>query len=345
MKIQFSPYEIQPLAPLNSLSQIQVKKTHVRTGALLKIEFEKGVVGYADIHPWVELGDRPLAEQLYSLCVGELTDLTRKSIGFAGIDAKARQEGVNLLAGVEIPESHALILEPLVLKLEHIDALFQKGYRFAKCKMGVDLEKELQHLNDLAKHEWKEQSGERLKLRLDFNASHSAKDVKEKFISKISNKLKDKIDFIEDPCKYDFTSWQDFRQQGFVLAYDRKEDGLPIGEVAADILIYKPAIEDGAELEEYCHLHGKKIFITSYMDHPVGQMFSAIEAVKYKEKDQERKEKILHGAGLLSHLVYEKNEFSSLLTVQGSRFVINDGLGIGFDKLLEQRTWLDISRR
>jgi O-succinylbenzoate synthase len=36
----------------------------MRQGALLKIVFADHLVGYADCHPWPELGDIPLAEQV-----------------------------------------------------------------------------------------------------------------------------------------------------------------------------------------------------------------------------------------------------------------------------------------
>ena len=335
MKIHFSPYEINPLAPLNNFSLGQK-----RLGALLRVEFEKDLVGYGDVHPWTELGDAPLAEQLGGLYKGELTDLTRKSIGFAGMDAKARKEGVGLLSGVEIPESHVLVLEPNFLKPEHITALSQRGYRFAKLKMGVNLQEEVSHLNKLASLDWNLKNNQTFLLRLDFNTKPSFEEFEKKFLSKINDKLKSRIDFIEDPCPYNPKHWQEILDQGFTLTYDRKDQGLPISGLVADIIVYKPAVEEGTEILEYCKLHEKKMFVTSYMDHSVGQMFAAVEAARYQQEEPQ----LFYGAGLLSHLVYEKEEFCEQFKMQGPRFVPPSGVGIGFDELLKKRSWLEMSQ-
>src|SRR5262249_34567507 len=72
-----------------------------RRGALIR-----SGSGFADVHPWPELGDEPLERQLDLLRRGETTPLTRRSLELARIDGAARQRGVSLFAGLTIPKSH-----------------------------------------------------------------------------------------------------------------------------------------------------------------------------------------------------------------------------------------------
>ena len=62
-----------------------------RRGALIRVDG-----GFADVHPWPELGDAPLDEQLALLARGETTPLTRASLHWARVDADARARGVSI---------------------------------------------------------------------------------------------------------------------------------------------------------------------------------------------------------------------------------------------------------
>src|SRR3954463_14889162 len=72
-----------------------------RLGALIRVGD-----GFADVHPWPELGDAPLDQQLALLARGETTALTRASLRFAELDAAARHDGRWLFERVTIPMSH-----------------------------------------------------------------------------------------------------------------------------------------------------------------------------------------------------------------------------------------------
>ena len=72
-----------------------------RRGALVRVGN-----GFADVHPWPELGDAPLERQLTMLARGETTALTRRSLELARIDSDARARSVSLFAGLTIPLSH-----------------------------------------------------------------------------------------------------------------------------------------------------------------------------------------------------------------------------------------------
>ncbi|HEY0158732.1 MAG TPA: enolase C-terminal domain-like protein [Thermoanaerobaculia bacterium] len=154
----------------------------VRAGALLRT-----AGGYADVHPWPELGDAPLDEQLALLARGETTPLTRASLHLASVDGEARARGVSLFAGLTIPESHWPGNEP------------PEGFDTVKIK-GV------------------QPVPEGVRIRIDFNARLTA----EEFLLLAERLPKERIDFVEDPCPYDAATWRELRARtGLRLALDR----------------------------------------------------------------------------------------------------------------------------
>src|SRR6476659_4640671 len=75
--VDFWRYELTPKRRLSAVAD-----AGPRRGALIRVDG-----GYADIHPWPELGDLPLDEQLALLARGETPSLTASSLEVASIDA------------------------------------------------------------------------------------------------------------------------------------------------------------------------------------------------------------------------------------------------------------------
>src|SRR5260221_7143857 len=80
-------YELIPRVRLNARAG-----EGARRGALLNADG-----GYADIHPWPELGDASLDEQLALLSTGETTALTAQSLRAGAADAPPRRGGRGFL--------------------------------------------------------------------------------------------------------------------------------------------------------------------------------------------------------------------------------------------------------
>lgn len=155
-----------------------------REGALLRADG-----GFADVHPWPELGDAPLDEQLALLARGETTPLTRASLHLAALDSDARRRGVSLFDGLTIPLSHWPGNDP------------PAGFDTVKTK-GV---------MDVPPH---------VRIRIDFNALLTP----DEFLRIAPTLPRERIDFIEDPCPYDRDTWRSLRAQtGLRLALDRFE--------------------------------------------------------------------------------------------------------------------------
>lgn len=276
-------YELIPRARLNALAV-----AGVRRGALLNIDG-----GYADVHPWPELGDADLDEQLALLARGETTVLTAQSLRFAMADAFARRAGRSLFDGLTVPRSHwpAAAGEA------------PEAFDTIKVKMpGSELPP-------------------KGRLRLDFNATLDA----EAFAHVARTLPKERIDFVEDPCPYDAATWRTLRQEtGLRLALDRE-----VAVEGVDVLVVKPAIQNVDTLD----LGRREVVVTSYMDHPVGQLHAAVVAARVSPDAV---------CGLVTHLLYEPDAFSERLTVDGARLVPPGGTGIGFDDLLEGLPWMEL---
>lgn len=285
MKIKFSPYQLKGIPPFKS-----------REGVLLRVETEEGSVGYSDVHPWSELGDKPLNEQLSLLKMGAKTPLTKRSLYFAEKDANARASGKHLIEHLEIPPSHWLLKSP--------EDVIPEDFTTVKIKAGPsdDLKS---MMSSLPGH---------VKIRIDFNNKHTF-DSFSKFIQTIPE-FWERIDFIEDPFIYNKKKWE---SMPVPLAGDFQEKRGPIA-------IVKPAVDD---FEGF--LSCDRIIVTSYLDHPIGQLGAAYTAGHLKKREV---------CGLLSHLVYEKNAFSERLKNNGPNLIVpKEGTGFGFDDLLENLSW------
>jgi O-succinylbenzoate synthase len=272
------------LVPKRRLSAIAAEGS--RHGALIRVDG-----GFADIHPWPELGDAPLDEQLAMLARGETTPLTRASLEFANIDADARREGRSLFEGLTIPPSHWPGADPPdvfnTAKLKNIDRI-----------------------------------PDRVRLRIDFNATLTP----EEFLRIAATLPRDRIDFIEDPCPYDAATWVELRSRtGLRLALDRAgaTEHRHSSANSFDVLVIKPAIQQIPDTDA-------EIVVTSYMDHPIGQLCAAYAAARAG---------ITTTCGLITHVLYEADPFIERMQLDGTRLLPPAGTGWGFDDLLKGLPW------
>ncbi|MEA2237404.1 MAG: hypothetical protein QOC81_2128 [Thermoanaerobaculia bacterium] len=273
-EIWYCPYALIPRRALSAIAA-----AGPRHGALIRVDG-----GYADIHPWPELGDAPLDEQLAGLARGETTPLTAASLRFAAIDAAARREGRNVFDGLTIPPSHWPGADP------------PSGFDTVKLK-SIDV------------------IPDRLRLRIDFNDTLTP----DEFVRIAATLPHERIDFIEDPCPYDAATWRTLRDRtGLRLALDRGS-----GAEEVDVLVVKPAVQEIPATRA-------EVIITSYMDHPLGQLCAAYAAASAG---------ITATCGLVTHVLYESTPFIERMRIDGSRLVPPTGTGFGFDDLLEGLPW------
>jgi o-succinylbenzoate synthase len=308
--IEYWRYELTPKRRLSTVAE-----AGPRRGALIRVNG-----GVADIHPWPELGDLPLDEQLARLARSEPTPLTKASLEFASLDAAARRDGRNLFDGLTIPPSHWPGSDPPAafdtVKLKSVDVI-----------------------------------PDRVRLRIDFNATLTA----EEFVRIAPTLPRERIDFIEDPCPYDAAVWRELRSTtGLRLALDRAPSssqhrqeclchtGSGDNEIQSaspdrmwhrhsclcsvnsyDVLILKPALDK-------IPCTDAEIVVTSYMDHPIGQLCAACTAATSK---------ITSTCGLITHVLFENDPFIERMRIDETRLVPPEGSGWGFDDLLAKIPW------
>ncbi len=121
------------------------------------------------------------------------------------------------------------------------------------------------------------------------------------------------IDFVEDPFLPEAGDWSDLP---VTVAADRFSGEAPVR-------VIKPAVEEVSS-------DAPRLVVTSYMDHPVGQAFAAWEAGRARVSEI---------CGLQTHGLFEKDAFTEALGELGPQFCPPEGVGLGFDDLLERLPW------
>lgn len=260
-----------------------------RAGILIRTE--EG--GHGCIHPWPELGDATLEQELTALRNGEPLTLGQRALECARVDAEARRNRVNLLDGLVIPPSHATL--PPSVSPATVRTMDLHGYKTGKIQAMPNIIATGERLAVLAAiaPTWR--------WRIDFNASLDQNDAL-RFWHSISPDLQNLIDFIEDPCPYTYDSWRMLSDEGMPLACDLGSDVQHqpcINPELPHFRIIKPAREATPETD--C---GEYVF-TSVMDHPVGQIWAVYNAALYR---RDRKQDMAL-CGLSTHHLFVPDAF------------------------------------
>ena len=332
MKIWTSEYTLTPR--LGSLGGHA--KARPREGALIRVEHDDSSVGYADIHPWTELGDEPLAIQLQKLTNFETTPLTQRSLELATLDAESRKQNSSAFQGLHIPNSHFLITDLKKNFQAELMRAFDEGFATLKIKIGRSV---VSMLEDRVTLEKSISTLQNFKLRFDFNSQRNHVEIQE-WLQGLSPALRQSIEFLEDPCQWNLGNWAELREKTSVpLALDHggeeifsTEEAGPVAQLLSDVIV-KPAVQDPSEIVNT----QLKYVVTSYLDHPVGQLGAALEAGFLSERMK------LATCGLLSHTSYEPNSYSEAFPSKGPTLTprLNEA-GIGFGALLEKENWQEL---
>ena len=334
-----SKYQLVPKGILGSHASARSRK-----GALLRVSFPDGSVGYGDCFPWPELGDLPLESHLDELRAGRFSDLIRCSLRCARVDAEARQAGKNLFKH-PIPKSHFLMTDFSQLTLEgeregamdRIKKISALGFTRIKVKVGTRPVHEAQQLSKLLSQCSGLLDESFILLRLDFNGTLTQNEV-DLFMETLGEE-KRRIDFIEDPTPYDPEIWARIQKKwGIRLALDRMvRPSVPdLKKGSFSVLVLKPEIQDEKEWVRLAQEFEVPLVVTSALGHPLGQVYSAWVASQIARDHQNLP---LEACGLISHPIYQPNRFSSLLRDQAGRLLPSKGNGLGFDSLLAELDW------
>jgi O-succinylbenzoate synthase len=287
-------------------------------GALIEVDG-----GYGCIHPWPELGDPPLEKCLADLAGARRWPIVRRALRCVEFDRAARVFDESLFEEMEVPTSHATLAQGDVAEIARA---VEAGFTTVKLKFGRDLAAEAKFLEDMAAEY------PALKWRLDFNEVPGPEQAAE-FLLGLTEKTRTAIDFVEDPCPYSDSAWRELRKQTRVnLAVDR--EAAPLSE-AAQIMVIKPAVDEPFLLAEAAVMHGQRVVLTSYMDHPFGQAFAAWEAARLGLQFPG----LVGMGGLQTHHLFEPDAFTEALGPWSPDFKVPAGTGLGFDDALDALPW------
>lgn len=291
-------YRLRAAGELNPL----VARREFR-GALLRVEG-----GHGCLHPWPELGDATLEEELEELRRGGAGPLGRRTLACCREDGAARRAGRSLWTGLVVPESH-FTFGP--------SGGVPEGFRAVKIKGGRDLESLRERLGGIP-------GG--IRIRLDCNGVLGDAAGFFRFWQALEPWW-ERIEFVEDPFPYEEAAWCEVeRRSGCRLALDRWMGTAP----EERIRVIKPALQEdwkGA---------GSLVF-TSSMEHPLGQLYAAWCAAREAEA---RPERVLL-CGLVTHHLFAANgdPFLEGLGPPRPRLQPPPGTGLGWDDLLESLPW------
>ena len=283
LSIEIAEYKLYPKCLLNA----KMKSKSSRVGFLIKINFKSLGAGYSDCFSWPELGDIPIQEQISNLANGNYNSQLKKSIYFAYQDAFYRSKELNIFENLVLPKNHFTCTNIDFLKKDFIEKLKIQGFSKIKLKCGHDLLHESNQINNLSNacNELE------IKLRLDFNASCSLREIT-LFLNKIHSSLKI-IDLIEDPCFFLEQDWVQLKKlfPEINLALDKcckdfLNDENQINKPFFDSLVLKPAVQFFSPIfANVVQNSTKQILFTSYMDHPLGQLTALYEASLFFTKN------------------------------------------------------------
>lgn len=327
MKFSFYRYELHPKPLLGK------PKPKFREGALIRVEWpNQNVIGYGDCHPWPELGDAPLQMQLEKLTRSSMTPLMEQTVWLAKRDGLARAQRNNLVQQNPKIRNHVLITHPLRVTDAEFASWRAQGFSHLKIKMGKDLKKELDWLNNIGRvHAFR--------LRIDFNAKLTWDDF-EFFSLGIDPTVRTKIEYVEDPFPFVNSEWEKARALlPLAIDLEAKNVNWDNGKAPFSYIILKPAVQDVQTVVDRAIRLRKPLIVTSYMDHPVGQLHALAVAGDLRRQYPN----LLLDCGLMSNGEYEDNSFTPHFKIQGPYIAGVDGYGVGYDNLLGSLPWLKLN--
>ncbi len=328
MRFWYNYYGLKPV-----VTPARGEPSNERQGALIKIQWPDGLVGYGDLFPWTEFGDRPLNEHLYDVTKGRLSMLMEQTIWLARRDAVARIEKRHLLRGVPRVKNSFLIQDVTKFDEALLGDVKRLGYASVKIKCGRDLNREYALIDRMTR-----QMG--FLVRLDFGTKLDFPQFKE-FAESIPEALRERIEYVEDPFPFEPRTWLEANKL-LPIAVDFEWRNINFSELKGvlpfKVVIIKPARLDIPKTLEVINRWGLRMVITSSLDHPVGIMHAVAVAGEVKKSYPN----MLLDCGCFSHIEYQPNEFSAELPKKGPIISEIPGTGVGFDELLEKVTWVEL---
>lgn len=258
-------------------------------GILLKFENDK----YSLYHPIKELGDPSIDNFIEGIAKRDVLFEKVKNAAVSLVDFAPYESSV-VATYYSSPSFEFLF--------DNAQSIKSMGFKSIKLKVSSLLEIKKNMSSFL------EQPFEYI---FDFNGRESLQNLSEAS-EQMKSFLQDRALYLEDPCI--------------------EAVSVSFVKVAADFCDYK-GVEDLKVIKPTGFAHtidafkSENIVVTSYLDHPFGQLISALWAAKNN---------VQNDCGLFSHTYYEKNEYSRLFKEKAG---LELSVAKDFFKLLEKEEW------
>lgn len=298
-----------------------------REGALLRVEFDDGSTGHADLHPWPELGQPRLELQLSALATGSPTPQGTLALRHARTDAAARRAGRSLFDGLPPVRSHALFTNWTDAPRAAFETCAASGFRSAKLKVGRNPTAEAAALNAMV--------GMPLRWRLDANALFTAEEFRA-WAAFLDEGIRRAVDFVEDPCIYDNETWSSLADAtGLSLALDWQLPATPPPWPGASNLVLKPSTQEAFPLADAAARAGLNLVVTHSLDHPLGRATALWTAMRLRQRHAD----VLLECGLGGADHAPIDGWPTADRSAGPLVEPPEGTGFGYDDLLGAIRW------
>jgi O-succinylbenzoate synthase len=328
LKLEYSPFTMKPLTLGGGLQRLMD-----RHGAIVRITWPDGKLGYSSLMPREERHDAPLVEHFADFKQGRISYLLEQSISMARTDAQFRSQGKNAFDGAKKVRNNYFISEALKVDTKMMTLIKDQNFVTLMIDVGQDLSAEVDAVRRILKMT-------KFLVRLNFNARADWPSF-ERFMSVIEPGLKPRIEFVVDPMPYDQESWRDAARFAPVAIDSQlpymdwsQPDTLP--QLRA--IMIRPTVVDTDDIVAKALALKSKLVVTSSFEHPVAVAHSTLIASDLNTKYPLQ---VLDHDCLYQNF-YVPHAFSGLIATQGPFILSASGKGIGFTRQLDEQDWKSI---
>jgi O-succinylbenzoate synthase len=301
-----------------------------REGALFKVTWSNGKVGYSDLMPRPELGDLSLDQELENLKKFKMSSLVEQMIALANRDADFRSTGKNAFQDSKKVKNSYFISEVTSTDSSLFEKIRSQKFSTLMIDCGQNFEDEAEHVRRILRMT-------NFIVRLDFNAKADF-SILERFMAKIEPGLKPRIEYIEDPMPFEPSSWAEatnLAPLAIETQYPHVQWDNPSLVPKIKTLVIRPSRFDIDKSIKNALQYNCKMVVTSSLEHPVSTAHASLVAsdlmIKYPL--------LVSDHDCLYQTFYAPHSFSGYLTAQGPYLTTSPGLGIGFDAKFKALNW------
>jgi hypothetical protein len=296
-------------------------------GALLKIEWPGGLVGYSDLLPQVFLNEGTLKDSLDHLKKMRMSHLLEQAIWLANSDGEARRKMQSLFEGQKRIKNCFPIYGPDDPSIKELNLLKSSGFSTVSLLVGRDPEAECEVIHRITQQY-------SMMVRLDFRMSATHKAF-ERIFSKLESREKALIECAIDPVPYDLTTWKEMAKICVLALRDdfhkvNWQDAVPFR-----IMMLDPYRKDVNEFIKTAKEKMQKVIVYTYNRHALSVSQCLIIAAKVKDEF----EHLMLDADCFHIRPFALDNFFQNLRFRGPYLDNALGHGVGFDILLERLTW------